>query len=128
MTQQDERQMIKLSKNYSISWDSRNIILMERYETSLGRGRFAEKSGEYSFREIGYYTNLESLSRGLFEREVIKNLHEIDKLEEILELLPKIRDDIKATLTEYITIDLGELTKKINARLLKEKESSKDGN
>lgn len=113
----NEVECIQLTADYRITADARNIILQERYEKKLGKGRNAEGSGIFDYKDIAYYGSLDSLGKSLIHREVIQSLREVDKLEDIIAHIDKIKDDVQKHITEFITIEQGEIKK--NAKKVK---------
>lgn len=111
--QTEEKTFIQLSSNFRVSSNERNVILQEKYETSISRGKNAPKSGEFAYRDIGYYGSIEALSNDLVNREILKSLDEVKDFSELMDKLIEIKEDIFNKLTEHITIDLGLLTEKL---------------
>lgn len=107
-----EENQIQITENYRIASIPRNIVLQEKYETSLGRGKSAEKSGQFAYRDVGYYGTINALSNALVNKEVIKSIEEVDKLEDVIEYIEKVKQDILNHINSHITIDLGENSKK----------------
>ena len=115
--QKEEKTFIKLSSNFRVSSNERNVILQEKYETSISRGKNAPKSGEFAYRDIGYYGSIEALSNDLVNREILKSLDEVKDFSELMDKLIEIKEDIFNKLTEHITIDLGILTRKLERKM-----------
>lgn len=70
--------------NYKITADKLNLILSEKYEKRDGKGKNAQLTGEYDYREIGYYGTFSALAKGLIKHEVIRKVSEVNSLEELL--------------------------------------------
>lgn len=95
---------IKLTDDYYLSSDGKmNLTLHERYEKREGRGKAAELSGVFAFREAGYFRNLKHVGNHLVDKEVYK--YKGSELEEIAERIEKLRDEIQANLVDKINID-----------------------
>ena len=119
-----EDNQLQITENYRIASIPRNIVLMEKYETSLGRGKAAEKSGEFAYRDVGYYGTIKALANSLIDKEIIKAVGEIDKLEDVISHIDKVKEDIINHINEYITVDLVDGTKKATKKIIKGMEIS----
>lgn len=96
---------IKLTEDYWLSSDGKlNLILHERYEKRDGKGINAPLSGEFDFRNVGYFRTLEHVGNHLVDKNVYK--YEGSKLEEIAERVESLRDEIAGNLNEKIKYEL----------------------
>lgn len=96
---------IKLTDDYYLSSDgSRNFILNERYEKREGRGRNAELSGEYGFREVGFFRNYKHIGEHLGEKFNFQ--YHGSELEETAIRIEKAKDEIVAALKKYADLKL----------------------
>lgn len=101
---------IKLTEDYYLSSDGKmNLTLHERYEKREGRGKGAELSGEFAFREAGYFRSLKHVGSVLVDKEVYK--YQGSELEDIVDRIEKLRDEIKANLIDKIDIDWNKSSK-----------------
>lgn len=125
---------LQLSENYRIRFDPKNIILQVKYEKKEGRGAGAKGTGQYDYKDYGYYGNLQSFSKRLLEKEFIEQLsnselEEINSLVEIInntyDKLISLKDEIFLHINEHITINLGEPTRG-KKRMVKGMEISED--
>jgi len=90
---------IKLTEEYSISSDGRmNLILHERFEKKDGRGKDAKFTGEFAYRDIGYFRNLEHVANHLVKLEVFK--YEGSELKGIVDRIEELNKEIKKSLVE----------------------------
>jgi len=87
--------MIKVDEKYYIDADGRCYTLKEKLESLNEKNKFW-------FKELGYYTTLESLLNGLIEKETREFISE-SKDKSIEELLIKIKE-----LEKYFKEKLGE--------------------
>lgn len=83
---------IQLNEKYRITSDPMNIILEERYEKRVGKGKDAPLSGEFDYRALGYFRDLESAGKWLANRELYK--YEGSDLEKAAKRVEKLRDEI----------------------------------
>lgn len=101
---------------YRITSDgSRNLILQEKYETRVGRGKGAELSGEYSWRDVGFHgSNMRSL-RHRFKDDptLMKSFNSqedglafIEACDKIIAFAEKIEDEVLTHFNEHITLQL----------------------
>ena len=95
---------IKLTDDYYFESDGRmNLILYERYEKREGRGKSAELSGEFGFRDIGFFRSLEQIANYLVRLEVFK--YEGSELEGIVDRIESFRDEIVEVLSVNHEVD-----------------------
>ena len=89
--------MIKVSDKYYIDSDSRNYTLKEKTKITSKDG--TESDG---FKELGYYTTLESLFNGLLKTELRAFINESDNasIEALLKKLRELESFIKDKLKE----------------------------
>lgn len=98
---------IQLGKNHALTSDgSRNLILLERYEKKLTRGKNSEGSGVYDYREVSYHgAGLDSLiSRfkdELFIQEFGK-LEDTDSIVKALEDMKVYMNEVKTQILDYV--------------------------
>lgn len=98
----------RLSENYAIDYDPRNIVLLERYEKRSGKGRNAELSGEYGYKVEGYFSNFNQIAERLVQLEVFKETdEEIESLIEIADRIKSLKKEMKQFLNEKIEVKLG---------------------
>lgn len=94
---------IKIADGYRISSDGKmNLILHEKYEKASGRGKNAKLTGEFDYRQIGYFQKLSHIGDYLVDLEIIK--YQGNELGEAIEKVEKIRDEIQQTLSENIGV------------------------
>lgn len=93
---------VQLTENYRITSDKLNIILQEKYDKRVGRGKNAEFSGEIGWRDAGYFTDIGQLGRQLVKREIIN--FDATQLDQLTDKAEKLKNDIKKYLTEHITL------------------------
>lgn len=97
----------RLSENYAIDYDPRNIVLLERYEKRSGKGRNAMLSGEYGYKVEGYFTNFDQVAERLVQMEVFKETDEqIESLIEIANRIKVLKKEMKQFLNEKIEVKL----------------------
>ena len=93
MEEVKENTYLQLNEDYRITSDTRmNLIMSNRYETRLGKGRSAELSGEYSWKDIGYFgANLRSLIGRFNDVEFLKSFKDVERGQDIIEALQEMR-------------------------------------
>lgn len=100
---------------YRITSDgSRNLILQEKYETRVGRGKGAELSGEFSWRDTGYHgANMRSLRHRFKEDTIMKSFNSqedglkfIEAVDKIIAFAEKIEDEVLTHINEHVTLEL----------------------
>lgn len=97
---------MKLTDDYYLSSDgTRNFILNERYEKREGRGRNAELSGEFGFREVGFFQNYEHVGNHL--KEKFNFQYHGSELEATAIRIEKAKDEIVEALIKYADLKLG---------------------
>lgn len=107
---------IKLTDEYYLSSDgTRNFILNERYEKREGRGRDAPLSGEYGYREVGFFQNYEHVGNHL--KEKLNFQYHGSELELIAIRIEKAKDEIVEALIKYADLKLGnEVTENVEGK------------
>ena len=98
------QQYIQLNENYRITVDKMNIILQEKYEKKDGKGKNAVGTGEYDYKDLGYFGSLDHLVKSLIKREVIKSISEVDSLEKVVTYIKDVERSIKKHLNEKVVI------------------------
>lgn len=94
---------IQLTDEYRLHSDGRlNLILHEKYEKHDGKGRNANPTGEFDFRPIGYFRNLEHVANYLVNLEVYR--YEGSELEGAVDRIEKLSEDIRKSLKENIGV------------------------
>lgn len=106
----------KINDWYRITSDgSRNLVLQERYETRVGRGKGAELSGEFSWRDVGYYgANMKSLRHRFKEDATLMKsfnsqedgLNFLEAVDKIIAFAEKIEDEVLTHINEHVTLEL----------------------
>lgn len=96
--------MIKIAENYAIGFDKWNVILHEQYEKRSGRGRDAPLSGEFAWRELGYFRNVRHLGNHLIELELKDN--ELKEYNEFVVKIEKLKEEIIEILEKNITVEI----------------------
>ncbi|WKV24043.1 hypothetical protein PSYJYH_000008 [Bacillus phage PSYJ-YH] len=76
---------IQLGENFKIISNEYNIILQEKYEKEKNR----VKTGEYGFKDIGYYPTLDKALKGFTNKSILKS--EATSLEELSKELKEIK-------------------------------------
>lgn len=118
MTVKEERKIHRLGNKLGISSDGdRNILLMEYYETSLGTGKNAPKSGEFAWRNFNggaYYSTLDSLAYALLKTDVVEAIGEVGlDIEPFKEYIDAKLEEYKSFLTERVTLELSKVKGKV---------------
>jgi len=126
MTTVEEKEVnaIQLTENYRVISIPRNIVLQEKYETSLGKGRYAEKSGEFSYKDIGYYSNFKAVTNAIINKELINAIDTVKELNQLCDYIDKIKEEICSHINEYITVDLVDGNKKPTKKIIRGMEIS----
>ena len=93
MEEVKEGTYLQLNEDYRIASDGRmNLIISNRYETRIGKGRSAELSGEYAWKDVGYFgANLRSLIGRFNNEEFLKAFKDVERGQDILEALKEMR-------------------------------------
>ena len=96
---------LRLSENYAIDTDPRNIILLEKYETRVGRGRNAEFSGEYSWRTLGYFQRFDQVADRLVEMEVFTT-EQVGELYDFADKVQELKREMREFLKEKVELKM----------------------
>jgi len=97
----------RLSENYAIDTDPRNIILLEKYEKRDGKGKFAPLSGKFGWKQIGYFQKFDRVAEVLIDLEVFKDTDEpITNLMELAERIKTLKKEMGKFLTDKIEVKL----------------------
>lgn len=97
----------RLSENYAIDTDPRNIVLLERYEKQLGKGKNAPKSGVFAWKQIGYFQNFDRIAEVLVEMHVFDNDDEvIENLYDMTDRVKTLKKEMKSFLKEKVVVKL----------------------
>lgn len=94
---------VLLTKNYALDTDKLNLILKERYEKKDGKGKNANSTGEYGWRDLGYLRDITQVADFLVKHELMKE-REVGELRDLQDAIVDMRDQIADHLNEYITI------------------------
>src|SRR6185312_14661956 len=89
---------MKLNEDYHLTFDKYNVILNEKYEKRVVRGKNAALSGEYSTREVGYFRS----PRAIADQIEMLTLNKFQDLEEVVVELEKIKDEMTIIIGEAI--------------------------
>lgn len=91
--------IIKLNNDYGISVDDMNIV--------LHKARIAEKgknAGTVQYTAIGYYSSIESLLRGLVNKQVLVSVKDQESLEAVAKsvdvYIDKLYEDLHTVVKE----------------------------
>lgn len=119
-----EVQGILVNEKYRIVSDgSRNIILQESYEKKLGKGKNAEGSGIYDFKDVGYFgASLRALSRRANHDDFLETFKDASEGQLFLEAVDKLityleerEQRIYEHMNNHITLQLAKV-KDVNAK------------
>lgn len=94
---------VLLTENYAIDTDKLNIILKERFAKRDGRSKNASLTGEYGWRDLGYFKDMSHVADYLVKHELMKE-REVGELRQIYEAIESLRDEIVDTLSERVVI------------------------
>lgn len=95
----------RLSENYAIDTDPRNLILLERYEKQIGKGKNAPKSGIFGWKQIGYFQKFDRIAEVLVDMHVFSNDDEqIETLYEMADRVKTLKKEMKTFLNEKVTV------------------------
>jgi hypothetical protein len=83
---------ISIGDQYQITSDPLNVILKQKYE----KQKNGEPSGEYDYKTIGYFPNLERAIDRLLDYNLL--ISDAENLSELVEILFNTKKDIKAAL------------------------------
>ena len=75
------RQMIQLNEDYALSADSMNILLHQR---KVNQKEGTKSYGDEYYSVIGYYGSVDSLLKGLINKQIQINLSEQTSLESLV--------------------------------------------
>lgn len=98
-----EEYQVLLSENYAIDTDKLNIVLKERYEKKDSKKKDAKPTGEFGWKELGYFGNMTRVADRLVSHELMKE-HEVTELRHYAEVIERLRDEIAAMLTEKVVV------------------------
>lgn len=118
-----EVQGILINEKYRIVSDgSRNIILQELYEKKLGKGKGAEGSGEYDYKDVGYFgASLRALARRFNHNDFLETLKDASEeqlfheaVDKLIQHLEQREQRIYEHMNKHITLQLAK-TKDVKA-------------
>lgn len=95
----------RLSENYAIDTDPRNIILLEKYEKRDGKGKFAPLSGKFGWKQIGYFQKFDRVASTLVDLEIGKS-DSVDNLMELAERVKTLKKEMAEFLTDKIVLKI----------------------
>lgn len=89
---------LRLSEKYAIDTDKLNIILKERYETRVGKGKFADYSGEFAYKSIAYFQTFDRLAdwlvqNAMFTTDSVEHMYEF--ADQVVELKKEMAGFLK---------------------------------
>jgi hypothetical protein len=90
---------VRLSEKYAIDTDQRNIILLERYEKKDGKGKFANPTGEFGWRDLGYFRTLKHLAEWLVKHEML-TADGVTELRHFAEVIENLKAEIGEMVVE----------------------------
>ena len=98
----------QISENYALQGDVRSFNLLEKYEKKDGKGRNANPTGEFGWKEIAYFNNVDSLNH-YFKKYISKDaIAEVGlDIEKIKEYVDIRFEELRQYLNEHITITTG---------------------
>lgn len=96
---------MKITEDYYLTSDGkRNFILNERYAKREGRGKDAPLSGEFAYREVGYFQNYEHVGNHL--KEKVNFQYHGSEFEATAIRVEKAKDEIVAALIKYADLKM----------------------
>lgn len=101
---------IQVTENYRITTKPLNVVINKRYEKEDKEGN---KTGEISYKEDGFYPNLESACVAVLNKEIIDC--DVTTVEDLKSFIQKA------------VMDIRKATKGIKLKLEKEKEDKNNG-
>lgn len=75
--------MLKINEKYYLDTDACNYILLER---SIVKDKKSKNYGKETFKNIAYYGNLETLYKGIIEKEIKGNIELLNNIKKVIEL------------------------------------------
>lgn len=93
---------IQLTDTYRITSDKLNIILEEKFEKRDGKGKNAQLTGEFDYRPIAYFRELEHLANSVVKREIINS--DATNLYDIVHKIEDLKEEIANNLIDKITL------------------------
>lgn len=75
--------MLKITNRYYLDTDSCNYILMEK---TIVQKEDSKNYGKEVFKNIAYYGSVESLYKGIIEKEIKENIELLNNIEKIIEI------------------------------------------
>ena len=85
--------LLRINEKYYIDSDSCNYILIEKH---VIQDKKSKNYGKETFKNIAYYGTIESLYKGLIEKELKENINLLNNIEQII--------SIKADLVEKVEV------------------------
>lgn len=97
---------VRLSEKYAIDTDTRNIILLERYEKHTSKGKNAELSGEFGWRSVGvYFQTFDRLADWLVKHEMFTS-DGITELKHFADVVENLKSEIARVLVEKVEVKI----------------------
>lgn len=114
----EETQGILINEKYRIVSDgARNLILQELYEKKAGKGKGAEPSGEYDYKDVGYFgASLQSLARRFNHNEYLETFVDASEgqsfqeaIEKMITYLEEREQRIYEHMNKHVTLQLAKV-------------------
>ena len=103
----ESEKYIQILDDYRITSDKMNIVLQEKYEKKDGAGKKAKTTGEIGWRDAGYFGRFDVLAKSLVNKEIIKSIHKVNSLPEILIHMEKLEKQLSNYLNEKVILSRG---------------------
>ncbi len=84
---------IQINENYKLTSDKLNVIVNKKFPKYDGKGKDANLTGEFGWKEIGFHPTIERACNFIMNQEI--NTAEASSLGELIEVIQTCRDDIK---------------------------------
>lgn len=98
---------IQIMDDYRITADNLNIVLQEKYEKKDGKGKNANGTGEYDWRDVSYHQNFKSLANSLIKKEVNNSIKASQELNEIDTMMNNLVSQIHNHLSDKVILNRG---------------------
>ena len=97
---------LRLSKKYAIDTDSRNIILLERYEKREGKGKNAPMSGIFEWRNVAYFQTFDRLAHWLVQNALFTT-EKVEHMYEFADRVVELKMEMTELLNERVDVKIG---------------------
>lgn len=84
--------MLKITDKYYLDSDNCNYILIEK---TIVQKEDSKNLGKEVFKNIAYYGNIESLYKGIIEKEIKENIELLNNIKKVIEIKDGLKEKVE---------------------------------